>query len=132
ALLGMQAQYVHSPPTRSDSMIAQVRPARLTPAATFSPTAPAPITITSKPLLGRLVSIRHHVPPPGTLPISRAGHACSWFGWDSVGNQIAAEHDDLKEGPHVRGRKLSRGGRPSGRHPAATGASQADRLGAPR
>lgn len=47
ALLGMQAQYEHSPPTSSLSTTAQLRPAARTRSATFSPTGPAPSTTTS-------------------------------------------------------------------------------------
>ncbi len=47
ALLGMQAQYEHSPPTSSDSTITAVRPPLTARSATFSPVGPAPITITS-------------------------------------------------------------------------------------
>ncbi len=47
ALLGMQAQYEHSPPTSSDSTTAVLSPAALVRSATFSPTGPAPITTTS-------------------------------------------------------------------------------------
>ena len=47
ALLGMHAQYEHSPPTSSDSTTAAVSPPRTARLATFSPVGPAPITITS-------------------------------------------------------------------------------------
>ena len=47
ALLGMHAQYEHSPPTSSDSTITAVSPPRTARPATFSPVGPAPITITS-------------------------------------------------------------------------------------
>src|SRR6185436_11851133 len=47
ALLGMHAQYEHSPPTSSDSTTTVDRPPRTVRAATFSPVGPAPITITS-------------------------------------------------------------------------------------
>ena len=43
----MQAQYEHSPPTSSASISTAVSPPRTTRSATFSPTAPAPITMTS-------------------------------------------------------------------------------------
>jgi len=47
ALLGMHAQYEHSPPTSSASTTAAVSPPRIARSATFSPVGPAPITITS-------------------------------------------------------------------------------------
>jgi hypothetical protein len=47
ALLGMHAQYEHSPPTSSASTIAAVSPPRIARSATFSPVGPAPITTTS-------------------------------------------------------------------------------------
>ena len=47
ALLGMQAQYEHSPPTSSFSTITVLSPAACARSATFSPTGPAPITMTS-------------------------------------------------------------------------------------
>src|SRR5690349_12028176 len=47
ALLGMQAQYEHSPPTSSLSTTAVERPAARARSATFSPTGPAPSTTTS-------------------------------------------------------------------------------------
>ncbi len=47
ALLGMHAQYEHSPPTSSDSTMAAVSPPRTARSATFSPVGPAPRTITS-------------------------------------------------------------------------------------
>ncbi len=48
ALLGMQAMYGHSPPTRADSTRATERPASANPPATHSPAEPAPSTTTSK------------------------------------------------------------------------------------
>ena len=42
ALLGMQAQYEHSPPTSSLSTTAVVSPAARARSATFSPTGPGP------------------------------------------------------------------------------------------
>ena len=47
ALLGVHAQYEHSPPTSSASTIAAVSPPRTARSATFSPVGPAPITTTS-------------------------------------------------------------------------------------
>ena len=47
ALDGMQAQYEHSPPTSSGSISAAVSPPRTARSAAFSPTGPAPSTITS-------------------------------------------------------------------------------------
>ena len=47
ALLGIQAQYVHSPPTNSDSTITVLRPAGAVRPATFSPAAPPPMMTTS-------------------------------------------------------------------------------------
>ena len=44
---GMQAQYEHSPPTSSASTMTVVMPPCTVRSATFSPTAPAPITMTS-------------------------------------------------------------------------------------
>ncbi len=48
ALLGMQAQYEHSPPTRSDSTKATDSPLSRAYQATLVPVEPAPSTITSK------------------------------------------------------------------------------------
>src|ERR1700754_3707088 len=47
ALLGIQPQYEHSPPTSSRSTTAAVSPASQTRAATVCPTGPAPMTMTS-------------------------------------------------------------------------------------
>ncbi len=47
ALLGIQPQYEHSPPTSSRSTMATERPASAQRPAAFSPAGPAPITITS-------------------------------------------------------------------------------------
>ena len=47
ALLGMHAQYEHSPPTSSDSTTAAVSPPADTRPATFSPAAPPPMITTS-------------------------------------------------------------------------------------
>ena len=47
ALLGMHAQYEHSPPTSSLSTITVLSPAARVRSATFSPTGPAPMTTTS-------------------------------------------------------------------------------------
>ena len=47
ALDGMHAQYEHSPPTSSASTMTVVIPPCTVRSATFSPTAPAPITMTS-------------------------------------------------------------------------------------
>ena len=44
---GMHAQYEHSPPTSSASTITVVIPPCTVRSAMFSPTAPAPITMTS-------------------------------------------------------------------------------------
>ena len=52
ALLGMQAQYEHSPPTSSRSTAATLSPAARARSATVYPTGPAPITITSYALMG--------------------------------------------------------------------------------
>lgn len=52
ALLGSQAQYEHSPPTSSASTTTVSRPAAVVRSATFSPTGPAPITMTSKVRVG--------------------------------------------------------------------------------
>ena len=56
ALLGMHAQYEHSPPTSSASTITAVSPPRTARSATFSPVGPAPITITSY--------VSSDIPPP--------------------------------------------------------------------
>ncbi len=47
ALLGMQAQYEHSPPSSSDSTTAIDAPQSVHRPAMFSPAGPPPITITS-------------------------------------------------------------------------------------
>ncbi len=47
ALLGMHAQYEHSPPTSSRSTAATVNPAAPARSATVCPIGPVPITITS-------------------------------------------------------------------------------------
>jgi hypothetical protein len=46
-LLGMHAQYEHSPPTSSLSTSTVLNPPRTAMSATFSPVEPAPSTMTS-------------------------------------------------------------------------------------
>ena len=64
---GMQAQYEHSPPTSSASTMTVVIPPCTVRSATFSPTAPAPITMTSYS--------RSLIPSRYPLPRARDRHA---------------------------------------------------------
>lgn len=55
ALLGMHAQYEHSPPTSSLSTRAVLSPAARVRSARFSPVGPAPTTITSKSVASAVI-----------------------------------------------------------------------------
>ena len=73
AFEGMHAQYEHSPPTSSASTIAVLIPPCTARSATFSPTAPAPITITSYSRSAMAVTLpprRVGAQPLRTVPVA--------------------------------------------------------------
>ena len=76
ALLGMQAQKEHSPPTSSRSTTTTLRPPLAARCARFSPVGPAPITTTSYCGAGMASSPRSTPSRPGARPARREAVAC--------------------------------------------------------
>ncbi len=97
ALLGMHAQYEHSPPTSSLSTTAHDIPLRTTRSATFSPGGPAPITTTSNVSTGMSITSLRILT---TDSPDQAGQSCrrAWFRCGPGGNPPCSSERGVSHG----------------------------------